>query len=126
MWKLGRIVRNSAELPGLFEKLPADQLMSQLETSEDGRNFLQQFKEYLDEFGWRSDAFELADRPWREDPTVPMNAIQGYMRLDDDHDPDVKYQQAVQRREELLASARESLAGQPEILGPFNHLNGRN
>ncbi|MDA0262732.1 MAG: PEP-utilizing enzyme [Chloroflexi bacterium] len=122
MWALGRRVNRSTALRQLFEQHQPDQLLLEMEATEEGRGFLAAFREYLDEFGWRSDAFELADPTWREDPKVPLNAIQGYMRLDDTHDPDVKYQQAVKRREELLATARETLSSQPEQLEKFNNL----
>lgn len=96
--------------------------MIEFEKSDVGRNFLIAFRGYLEEFGWRSDVFELADPSWREDPTVPLNAIQGYMRLDDSDDPELKYQQAKARREELLAKARQALSTQPESLEQFNRL----
>tara|TARA_Y100000588_G_scaffold174762_1_gene188834 strand:+ start:2004 stop:3389 length:1386 start_codon:yes stop_codon:yes gene_type:complete len=122
MRELGRMVNRSPELGQLFERHAPAQLMTELENSGIGRSFLQAFRNYLDEFGWRSDAFELADPAWWEDPSVPLNAIQGYMRLDDSEDPENKYQAAVARREELLAAARKALADKPELLGGFNAL----
>jgi pyruvate,water dikinase len=122
LWALGRIVNKSSELSQLFERHETVQLQVELAGSEIGRNFLQAFRDYLEEWGWRSEAFELADPSWREDPTVPLNAIQGYMRLDDSEDPKNKYQQAIKRREELLANARAALAGQTEQLEIFNAL----
>ena len=122
LWALGRIVNKSSELSQLFERHEPVQLQVELAGSEIGRIFLQAFREYLEEWGWRSEAFELADPSWREDPTVPLNAIQGYMRLDDSEDPENKYQAAIKRREELLTSARAALAGQTEQLATFNAL----
>jgi pyruvate,water dikinase len=122
MWALGRIVGKSPELSRLFERHAPDRLVVELETSDIGRNFLAALRIYLDEFGWRSDAFEFADPSWRENPTIPLNAIQGYMRLDDSEDPELKYQQAVKRREDLLATARQRLSDQPEKLEQFNQL----
>jgi pyruvate,water dikinase len=122
LWALGRIVGKSPELSQLFERYEPDRLLAELEASVIGRNFLLALRAYLDEFGWRSDAFELADPSWRENPTIPLNAIQGYMRLDDSDDPALKYQQAVKRREELLTNARQRLSGQPEKLEQFNQL----
>ena len=96
--------------------------MVELEGTKEGREFLESFRKYLDEYGRRSEAFELADPAWREDPVVPLNAIQGYMRLDDSENPENKYQQAFKRREELLANARQTLSGEPEKLENFNAL----
>ena len=64
----------------------------------------------------------MADPTWRENPVIPLNTLQGYISLDDDDDPEVRFRQAVQRREELLAQARERLADEPEKLGRFNEL----
>ena len=67
-------------------------------------------------------AFELADSTWREYPVIPLNTLQGYIRLDNDADPDIRFQQAAQLREALLAQARQRLAGEPEKLARFNEL----
>ena len=64
----------------------------------------------------------MSDPTWREDPTIAVNTLQGYMRLDDDQDPENQHQEAVRNRERLLAQAREALAGDPESLGKFNGL----
>ena len=48
-------------------------MVAHLERSDEGRNFLREFRAYLDEFGWRSEAFELADPTWRENPPIPLN-----------------------------------------------------
>ena len=122
LWELGRIVSKSPELGQLFERSEPGQLMAELEKTEIGRTFAVAFKSYLDEFGWRSDAFELADYTWRENPVVPLNAIQGFMHLDESDNPEIKYQAAIKRREELLAKARSTLASDAEKLEQFNHL----
>src|SRR5690606_26888239 len=76
---------------------------------------------YLDEFGWRADSvYELTRPSWREDPSIALNAIQGYLSIEDDHSPDRQYESAVRRREELLAAARQKLANDPERLAKFN------
>jgi pyruvate,water dikinase len=97
-------------------------LVSHLERSDEGRNFLREFRAYLDEFGWRSEAFELADTTWRENPTIPLNTLQGYISLDEDANPDVRFSEAVQTREKLVGQARERLAGDPDKLARFNEL----
>jgi pyruvate,water dikinase len=122
LWELGRIVNKSSELSQSFERNQPGQLMIELESSDIGRSFLQAFKGYLDDWGWRSEAFELADTTWREDPTVPLNAIQGYMRLDDSENPENKYQQAIKRREELMVAARAAVAGDTERSGALEAL----
>ena len=122
LWELGRIVNKSPELSQLFERNQPAQLMIELEGSDIGRSFLQAFRSYLEDWGWRSEAFELSDTTWGEDPSVPLNAIQGYMRLDDSENLENKYQQAIKRREELMVAARAAVAGDPEKSGALEAL----
>src|SRR2546430_11559745 len=122
LWRLSRIIKQSPALKRLFEEQEPAQLVSHLERSDEGRNFLQEFRAYLDEFGWRSEAFELADTTWRENPTIPLNTLQGYISLDQDANPDVRFYEAVQTREKLVGQARERLIGDPDKLARFNEL----
>lgn len=123
LWKLSREVKASAELEDLFGRLQPEDLLRALEKSEAGRVFLARFRDYLDEWGWRSDSiYEVADKTWREEPRIPLNTLQGYLQLGEEADPDVPYRGAVARREELMTRARERLAGQRDQLDRFNYL----
>ena len=122
LWRLGRIIRNSPPLKKTFDETDTEELTSALEQSEEGRQFLGELSTYLDEFGWRSDVFEMSDQTWRENPRIPLNTLQGYSSLGDDADPDIKYQEAIEVREGLLSQARGRLAGDPEKLAHFNGL----
>jgi phosphohistidine swiveling domain-containing protein len=122
LWRLSRMIRESPRLAELFLASDAAALPAALERSDDGRAFLQAFAEYLDAFGWRNDLVELADPTWREDARVPLHTLKGYVGLDDSADPGRAFQQAVARREELLARSRERLAGDPERLARFEAL----
>ena len=55
---------------------------------------LRALRTYFDEFGLRSDVFELADPAWREDYAIPMNTLQGYVTLDEAQDPERLQQRA--------------------------------
>ena len=71
--------------------------------SPEGKAFLAELRSYLDEFGWRSDGiYEIGDATWREDPTIPLNTIQGYVRLGDEHNPELSPERASERRNELV------------------------
>lgn len=122
LWRLSRMVKANPILTTMFEGLAPADLLAELGRVEPGRAFLAAFHTYLDEFGWRSDAFELAEPTWRENPVVPLNTLQGYIALDDDADPEVRFQQALQQREQLLQAARARLADQPEQLAQFDAL----
>src|SRR5207245_10135840 len=78
LWRLSREIRSSPVLLKAFSELEADGPAVGLAMSDEGREFLRKFRTYLDEFGWRSEAFELADPTWREQPAVPLNLLQGY------------------------------------------------
>src|SRR5690606_6660015 len=121
LWNLSRTARNNPELRRAFDTLQGPELHAELQKSEAGRAFLKDLDAYLDEFGWRADSvYELTRPSWREDPSIALNAIQGYLSIEDDHSPDRQYESAVRRREELLAAARQKLANDPERLAKFN------
>jgi pyruvate,water dikinase len=123
LWALGRAISESDALRDAFESTDAADLPARLDEFPEGQAFASSLTEYLDEFGWRSDVFEMADPMWREDPTIPLNTLQGYIGLDDSHDPEVRYRSAVELRERLMAQARERLADEPERLGQFNSMH---
>ena len=120
LWKLSRQIRSNNPVSHVFNESDVSEIVPKLEHTDDGRAFLTDLRAYLEEFGWRTDVFEFADLTWREDPTIPLNTLQGYIRLGDDSDPDVRHAQAVDRKDQLLERARERLASDPEALGKFN------
>ena len=106
MWELRNIAKASPTLTELFENNDPKQVAAKLEESEDGRAFKVKLDEYLHEFGWRSDAvYDLADIPWREDPSIALSSIGSFMGLDDSEAPEILYQRGVKLREELMAKA---------------------
>jgi pyruvate,water dikinase len=106
LWRLSRQVRANAELSRVFEGMRAEDIVTQLNNSEAGRAFMADLTKYLDEFGWRADsAYELTRPAWREDPSIAINAIQGYLSIADDRSPDSQLASAIKRREELMADA---------------------
>ena len=123
LWSLSRTARNKPVLRSLFDALQGHDLYAALQKSDEGSAFLADLATYLDEFGWRGDsAYELTRPSWREDPSIALNAIQGYISISDEHSPDVQYESAVRRREELLAGARDKLSDDPDGLKRFNEV----
>jgi rifampicin phosphotransferase len=121
LWQLSRKVRANPELQRIFEgSNPAD-IMSELDSTESGRVFMSELGAYLDEFGWRADSvYELTHPAWREDPRIAINAIQGYLAIEDDHGPDSQQRSAIRRREELLADAHARIGNDSARLKKFN------
>jgi len=51
LWKLSRMIKVTPALKRMFEAQDPTQLVSHLERLEEGRQFLGEFRGYLDEFG---------------------------------------------------------------------------
>ncbi len=123
LWDLSRIAKASPALKELFRtKSPADIVVA-LDQNDEGRDFRRRLDEYLHEFGWRSDAvYDLADVPWREDPSIPLASITGLIDLDDSESPEALYRRSKAQRERLLAELREKLADDPDTLAQLDEL----
>jgi pyruvate,water dikinase len=125
LWALSRTAKASPVLSELLRSKSPAEVLAALDETEEGRAFGQQLDEFLFEFGWRHDAvYDLADVPWREDPTIPLSSVATLMDLDDSQDPEVLYQQRVEAREGLMAAARAKLADDAETLAKFDELYG--
>jgi phosphohistidine swiveling domain-containing protein len=122
LFRLSRKVNASPVLSKAFELDPSA-IPEALDASDEGKAFLQELHSYLEEFGWRSDGiYELGDATWREDMTIPLNTIQGYIRLGEEHNPELAMVRASERREELSAAARAKLASDPSKVRRFDEL----
>ena len=89
LWALSRTALASPTLKQSFDDHEADGLLAALDESDEGRDFRRQLDEFLFEYGWRHDAvYDLADVPWREDPTIPLASIKAMMDLDEKEDPE--------------------------------------
>jgi rifampicin phosphotransferase len=123
LWALSRTALANPTLQDLFGTKQGPALLAALDESEEGRDFRRQLDEFLFEFGWRSDAvYDLADVPWREDPSIPLLSIKAMLELDESDDPEVQYQHNVATRERLLASLRDKLADDPDTMAKFDEL----
>ncbi|MGH9213559.1 MAG: PEP-utilizing enzyme [Acidimicrobiales bacterium] len=123
LWALSRTVLASPALKELFESTAPKDLPAELNATEEGRAFRQALDQFLFDYGWRHDAvYDLADVPWRENPSIPLASIASMTELADSEDPEVVYRQKVADREELLAKARGKLADEPETLAKFDEL----
>jgi pyruvate,water dikinase len=123
LWRISRRVIANPMLLNIFENVEPRAIVATLETSDEGQAFLRELWRYLDEFGWRGDGmYEVGDVTWRELPLIPLNTIQGYLRLSEDDNPDLVLQRARQRRETLADQARARLANKPDKLRRFEDL----
>ena len=96
---------------------------AKLAETDEGRAFLDQLNDYLYDFGWRSDAvYDIADVPWRENPSIPLGNIARYVNMPDEDDPMIQYERAVKHREDLTAKIQAKLADNPELRAEFDEL----
>ena len=123
IWDLSRTAKNNPEIKALFDTYEPRDLIVKLGESEVGQAFLIELDKFLHEYGWRSDAvYDLADVPWREDPSIPLGNIAMFMAMPDSEDPERNYQRGVKLREELYAAARARMANEPAKLAEFDEL----
>jgi phosphohistidine swiveling domain-containing protein len=121
LWDLSRLAGERPSVRETILGLPPARALAQLESTEGGRAFLEAFRAYLDEYGWRSDAFELADPVWIESPVIPLTLLREYLGRGDDANPAVREERARAERERLEREIALQIAGHP-LEGMFRFL----
>ena len=83
LFALGKEAKE-AGLEPLFNKIEDDEeLLSKLEGEEQGREWIQRFRNFLNEFGWRTIGNWDASNPtWVEKPSMVVPTIRRYMAQD--------------------------------------------
>ena len=123
LWALSRTAGKSPALREMFASKSPKEVLVALDETDEGKAFKQQLDDFLFEFGWRHDAvYDLADVPWREDPSIPLASIAQMIDLDESQDPEIHYRQRVARRLELLGKLRDKLADDPATMAEFDKL----
>ncbi|MEX2158715.1 MAG: PEP-utilizing enzyme [Dehalococcoidia bacterium] len=111
LWRLSRAALARPALAKLIAETPVEELASAIRASDP--SFWGEVQRYLDQYGWRSDAFELADPAWAEEPRVPLTQLREMLHAPDDADPARTEEHSRKEREELVRDARERLEGNP-------------
>jgi pyruvate,water dikinase len=107
LWKLSREALADDAVASTFRETPIDQLAEKLRASP----FWAKLQAYLDEYGWRSDAFELADPAWAEDPSIPLAQLRDMIASPDDADPAISEKRSMHERERLVEETMAMLDG---------------
>ena len=105
LWAVAQTASDDG-LRSLILETPTSELVSALESSDSGAEFLGRLRSYLDIYGKRSDTIV-------EDPTIAINNLKAYL-ADGAEDPSLHWNQLVAEREQYVADAREKLADYPE------------
>ena len=114
LWRLSRL---AASIPSVRESLlevdtqTAMDCLRELERSVGARPFLDALSEFLDEYGWRSDLFELAESTWAEDPTIPLCQLRAYLEMED-YEPIEELRRLGDEREVAIRETLGSLDSQ--------------
>ncbi len=94
------------EVRALIAETPVERVFAELAGSAAGKEFAGRLQGYLDEYGWRTDNFELASPSWREEPAPMLHNLRGFLR-EDALDPRVEQEKVVAEREKLVAEMME-------------------
>jgi len=111
LWRMRCRALAEPAVAKLLVDTPIEQVAEELQRSAEGRAFWQEFQRFLSEHGWRSDAFELSDPAWVEDPSIPLAQLRDYLQAPDDADPAIKEEQSRVEREALVEETLERLDG---------------
>jgi len=113
LWQLSRTARSNPEVHSILSRNDANDVMSALEESSQGKSFLADLRGWLKQYGQRlNSAFALSEPSWIEDPTPAIQNLQTYINLPD-RKPETESALADER-EKAIAEARAKLAGYPK------------
>jgi pyruvate,water dikinase len=121
MWELGRAARASGPVSAAFDA-GADQVLGVLEAEAgpDERRFLEQFDQFLRDYGSRGqNEYDPRAPSWEVEPRIALAAIDLMRKSDDSQAPILRRKASVAERDRVAAEIREKLAGDPDTAGTF-------
>ena len=111
LWQLSRLAES---IPEARDKLlaladaPADKQLAALAEKPAAQPFVEEFRSFLDEFGWRSGLFEFSAPTWCEDPAVPLDQIRAFLAMPD-YDFPAEQRKQAEERERYVSETMERL-----------------
>ncbi|NTU26117.1 phosphotransferase [Bacillus tequilensis] len=100
LWLYSVEVRENPNLLAIFENTEPEQLQEKLEQTDEGRHFLKNIHEFLQDYGWRSvKSHDLIEQIWAENPYFALANIQNYVR--NGYHFDNEFQKTKEKREKL-------------------------
>ena len=119
LWDLSRTL--PPHLTEVFRVVEAPYLITALQAIPDAEDFLDDFEEYLEEYGERGDLWSIVATSWVEDPTPALKSFKEYI-ANPDRNPRAELEALAEKRKQALATAREKLFGYPRpIVDSFEH-----
>ena len=98
----------------------ADDALSYLRETAEGRAFLAALDEYLAVYGWRKGHFDVIGPTWAEAPALALDQVRLLLRVPTD--PAEDQQRGAERAEQAAAACRRQLADDPAALAEFDAL----
>ncbi len=100
LWLYSVKVQENPNLLSIFESTEPEQLQEKLEQTDEGRHFLKNIHEFLQDYGWRSvKSHDLIEQIWAENPYFALANIQNYVR--NGYHFDNEFQKTKEKRETL-------------------------
>ncbi len=99
LWDLARKAKEFG-LASVFQKARGKELLTELEKTDKGKIWCQEFRSFLQKDGFRNESFSDASVPsWIEDPSVPLYHIKGFLDQTDSYSLDqIRQRQIIERR----------------------------
>jgi pyruvate,water dikinase len=101
--EIGRLASRAMEL-GLrevFEALEPEEVLPQVEKSDNGKKWILEFKEFMKVYGNRTQIHGIARPTWFEKPAIPILEVRRMMAVGGLHAPDLKREELLKDRKEL-------------------------
>ena len=112
-WELAQLADSLPEVAEAFGRLTGSELHTELHNAAGGDKFLNEFRRYLDTYGWRSEMwFEVSDPTWRDDPGQALGIVQRYLGRKDEDPQEGPERTAASRRKLTHLVRRSRPAGQ--------------
>lgn len=122
MWELSRTVKASNALTEIFDATGDEGINARLRASgaADVQAFVQQFDEFLAEYGSRgANEWDIHAPSWETKPDLALVLIAAMRASDEDGSPITENASRAAEREQLSAQIIEALAADPETQGQF-------
>ena len=125
LWKLRQSAKGSDELIDLLQETPTGDVMTALESSDDGKKLIEGINTYARTGVYRSDTvIEIADPSWIEDPAIVIEILKTYLK-NDSPSPRNRWKGIVAEREQFVEEVKSKISGYPEpVKQQFNMMIG--
>ncbi|WP_367387050.1 PEP/pyruvate-binding domain-containing protein [Bacillus vallismortis] len=118
LWLYSVKVQENPNLLFIFENTEPEQLQEKLEQTDEGRHFLRNIHEFLQDYGWRSvKSHDLIEQIWAENPYFALANIQNYVR--NGYHFDNEFQKTKEKREKLYHDFLKNIED-PNLQEEFN------